>query len=180
MQGQDKHASRGSEAISRDPMLRLKRFALVLSGDEARAEQLVARLAGERDLPRPGEVPQGTLQFLQFKRLYEIWSGIERAKPSAASLFAPGNANEAIRKGLDPQIASIMERLPSQHRIMLLLVYGEDYSYAATASMLNVSIEQLMMALTRARLQFATSDGRVMHRDESGAALRGKAVHDAA
>lgn len=159
MQGHHQNGDRGADGAPYDAVLRLKRFALVLTGDDARAELLLARLAEQVDLPQPGDIAPGTLQFLQLRRLYELFQSQERGKPVAAGLFAPGSANEAIRKGLDPQIAAIMGSLPSQHRALLLLIYGEDYSYAAAARLLGISVEQLMTALARAWVKFG--DGSV-------------------
>jgi hypothetical protein len=169
MQGQNDGGSRQDGASVHEPVLRLKRFALVLTGDDARADLLLARLGEQVDLPRPGEVAPGALQFLQFRRLYDLFQGMERGKPASAGLLAPGNANEAIRKGLDPQIAAVMGSLPSQHRALLLLVYGEDYSYEAAARLLGISIEQLMTALARAWVKFCDGGNRSTQGDEPSA-----------
>jgi len=137
-------------------MLRLKRFALLLTGDDAVADDLVVALVWENVAAETenGAMSAGAREYMQFRRLFEIWEHDGKQKATEAHLFQPGYDEEAIRKGLDPSIAALLGTLPALHRAVLLLVYGEGFSYAATAKLLNITIEQLMVLLAQARGKF--------------------------
>lgn len=142
-----------------DHILRQMRFALVLSGDSVRARQLVAQL-----LKLQNQMPESEIQpqlspaarlFLSFSKLYELWHMEKQNKSAKAPVFQPGGEREAIQNGLDPQLARAMGALPSQHRLLLLLIYGEQFSYAASAQLLKLSIEELMSMQAVAHRAFA-------------------------
>ncbi len=135
-------------------LARQKRFALVLSGDDQLAQMLVDRLHMMGDSTSNSTLSPSALQFYQFKNLYELWMSKAKTTSGVAHIFQPGRENEAIQRGLDPSIAKIMGGLPSLHRALLLLVYGENFSYAATAQLLNITTEELMTALAAARRKF--------------------------
>ena len=135
-------------------LLRQKRFALVLTGEDRLAELLVERLALQGDsAPETGSTP-AALRFFAFKKLYELWMAEAKNNAPTTSIFVAGGENEAIQKGLDPSIAKTMGEMPSLHRALLLLIYGEKFSYAASAQLLNISVEDLMTALAFARARF--------------------------
>jgi hypothetical protein len=139
-------------------LLRMKRFALVLSGDDQLAQMLIERLAIlDGNAPR-NNISSSAFQFYQLKKLYELWMSDTHKTSEVPRIFRSGNENEAIQKGLDPSIAKIMGGLPSLHRALLLLIYGEKFSYAASAQLLNITIEELMMALAGARRKFFAGD----------------------
>lgn len=136
-------------------LLRQKRFALVLTGDDHLANRLLQRLSDMREDMPNGTLSPSALQFYSFKKLYELWMGEASRTTQVAHIFQPGRENEAIQKGLDPSIAKVMGGLPSLHRALLLLIYGEEFSYAATAQLLDITIEDLMTALAAARRKFS-------------------------
>ncbi len=138
-----------SEIVSRQ-----KRFALVLCGDEVMAKRLVARLASMDVAKGEQGLSPSALQFFRLQKLYELWGSEAQGTPAELRIFQPGHENEAIEKGLDPSMAQILGGLPSLYRAVLLLIYGENFSYAATAQLLNISIEELMGALSAARHGF--------------------------
>jgi len=138
-----------SEAVSRQ-----KRFALVLCGDELLAKRLVARLASMNVAKGEQDLSPAALQFFRLQKLYELWVSEDQGTTKELHIFQPGHENEAIEKGLDPSMAQVLGELPSLYRAILLLIYGENFSYAATAQLLNISIEELMGALSAARHGF--------------------------
>ena len=155
----NEQAMNEEELLQADFLLRQKRFALVLCGDEAVATKLV-RGAGEIREDFEGQpLSASARQFFHFKKLYELWTRETQRTSTQARLFQPGHENEAIQKGLDPAIASAMGELPSLHRALLVLIYGEEFSYAASAQLLGISIEELMIALAAARRTFARQAG---------------------
>ncbi len=156
------HQDRGLEAgrAAQDELsLHLTRFALVLSGDVQIARRLVDKLTGAGlEVPDKNMSPSA-YQFYQLKNLYELWN-LEAGKPrETPALFRPGHEIEAIQCGLDPSIARVMGRLPSLHRALLLLIYGEKFSYAATGQLLGISTEELMTALAGAHRSFSREGG---------------------
>ncbi len=160
MQQREQGLERG-EGEQRQTWLRQKRFALILSGDDRAANMLVERLSLMGDRSSNRELSSSAFEYYQLKKLYELWvNEVKDVKDlsQSAHLFRSGSENEAIQKGLDPSLAKIMGELPTLHRALLLLIYGERFSYAATAQLLDISIEDLMGALAAAQQQFSEQD----------------------
>ncbi len=143
-----------------ESVLRQKRFALVLCGDEVLARKLVARLASSKSVEGGQNLAPSALQFFRFQKLYELWMSEVQSASADLHIFQPGHESEAIEKGLDPSMARVLGGLPSLHRAVLLLIYGENFSYAATAQLLNISVEELMGALSAARQGFCVKSKR--------------------
>ena len=170
----------GDDRDATDILHRQKRFALVLSGDEQVAQALLTRLAQVEDSAAGKSLSPSARQFFAFKKLYELWLGEARRASMQAPLFQPGHEHEAVRQGLDPSIARVMGGLPSLHRALLLLVYGENFSYAATAQLFNITVEELMGALAAARQKFSVPEGATAPSKVSPAtAPKGEVSHDA-
>ncbi len=155
MQGQQQ-PQQENLAGQHDILARQKRFALVLSGDERQARLLVERLQQAQDVAGRKGLSSSALHFFQFRKLYELWVGETGGKPRSNGIFEPGRENDAIQKGLDPSIARVMGGQPFVQRIVLLLIYGENFSYAATAQLLDISTKELVTILARARQGFLT------------------------
>lgn len=161
-----------SDAVLRQLLPRLRRFALRLTRDPASADDLV-QSALERALTRwRGRRSQGDVrawlftilyrQFLdsqrrsrRYARLLSWFSGSEAAAPSAAP-----SAERAViaRSSLD-----VFERLPEAQRTLLWLVSVEGMSYKAVADMLDVPLGTVMSRLSRAR-----SALRELHEGQAG------------
>ena len=156
MQKTDQFLSEYTQA-ERDLMMRQKRFALILSGDDQWAEQSVQHLVRLNGGRGQGKMSAAAFQFYQLKKLYEMWMEEGKQVSSSQNIFQTGQENEAIQRGLDPTIARLLGELPSLHRAMLLLIHGEDFSYVATAQLLNISIEDLMSTLSDTRSKFMMS-----------------------
>jgi hypothetical protein len=154
MQQQEPDLNKGQQ----EDLLRQKRFALVLTGDDRLADILVGRAAQARGRATDKILTPTAIQFFRYKTLYELWMGEAKKLPKRGDIFQPGRENEAIQKGLDPSIAKVMGGLPSLHRAILLLIYGEDFSYAATAQLLSITTEELMTALASARQSFSQTE----------------------
>ncbi len=157
MQKHGQELDRGKGA-QRQNWLRQKRFAVILSGDDRAANMLVERLnLGEQGSSNQ-DPSSSAYQYFQLKKLYDLWRKETKNASHKAPIFQPGHENEAIQKGLDPTLAKIMGDLPTLHRALLLLIYGEQFSYAATAQILDISIEQLMGTLATAQRKFGEPD----------------------
>ncbi len=141
------------------PEVALLRFALVLAGDDHLAKRLVQLLDQKTGKGAGQNMSPSAWQFFQFKKLYDIWMEEAQKTPAVEGLFAPGHENEAIQKGLDPSIARTLGELPTLYRALLLLIYGEKFSYAATSQLLNISVEELMTALAAAQRKFRPEVG---------------------
>ncbi len=182
MQQREQGLDRG-EGGQRENWLRQKRFALILSGDDRAANMLVERLSLMGGRSSNSDLSSSAFEYYQLKKLYELWvNEVKDAKDlsQSAHIFRSGNENEAIQKGLDPSLAKIMGELPTLHRALLLLIYGENFSYAATAQLLDISIEELMGALAAAQQHFgAKASPQSVRRATSMAEPVEGAAHDA-
>ncbi|MCP4934205.1 MAG: hypothetical protein GY927_08370 [bacterium] len=146
------------EGWQRENWLRQKRFALVLSGDDRAANMLVERLTLMGGRSPNSDLSSSAFEYYQLKKLYELWVNEVKDIEQSTLIFQAGYENEAIQKGLDPSLAKILGELPTLHRALLLLIYGENFSYAATAQLLDISIEELMGALASAQQRFSEQD----------------------
>ena len=171
------------EGGQRENWLRQKRFALILSGEDRAANMLVERLSLMGDRSSNPDLSSSAFEYYQLKKLYELWiNEIKDVTDLSQSphIFQAGNENEAIQKGLDPSLAKIMGALPTLHRALLLLIYGENFSYAATAQLLDISIEELMGSLAVAQQQFSAEEpAQTAARVRSMAKAVKGAAHDA-
>ena len=168
------------EGARSDFLARQKRFALMLSGDDRVAQALVERFSQMQSNTPDSSLSASALQFFAFKKLYELWESEGQRAAGTASLFQPGREHEAVQQGLDPSIAKAMGDLPSLHRALLLLIYGENFSYAATAQLFNIPIEQLMNALASARLKFIQPENAVASASQASKSVSNIEVsHDA-
>ena len=145
-----------SDALLRQLLPRLRRFALRLARDPAAADDLVQATL-ERALTRwPGRRPQGDVRAWLFTILYRQFLDSQRRARRYARLLgwfagsdavAPSAEREAIaRSALDT-----FERLPEAQRALLWLVCVEGLSYKAVADLFDVPLGTVMSRLSRAR-----------------------------
>jgi len=78
------------------------------------------------------------------------------AGPPARESPAPDETPEIVRRAA---IASVLERMRPEQRILLVLFYWEDLSCEEIASVLNISLSAAKMRLKRARGEFQAQYG---------------------
>jgi RNA polymerase sigma-70 factor (ECF subfamily) len=149
---------------------RLRRFALSLTADADRADDLV-QAGCERALARQQQWQPGTrLDSWMYKIMQNLWidqlrakSEIVPAEPEEIEQVPGRDFNRGIEAQLTlEQVMAAMQKLPPQMRSVLALVCIEDLSYREAADTLGVPIGTVMSRLARARLE--------LHRLLSGAA----------
>jgi RNA polymerase sigma-70 factor, ECF subfamily len=141
---------------------RLRRYARVLTGDAARADDLVqdtlARAWEKRRLWRIGSDLRAWL-FTIMHNVHINQLALARRDAANVSLDAdPGNAswqlpvrgNQLDRVELQ-EIVEQIGRLPIEQREVLLLAAVEELRYEEIASMLSIPIGTVMSRLSRAR-----------------------------
>lgn len=159
-----------SDAVLRQLLPRLRRFALRLTRDAVAADDLVQSTL-ERALTRwRGRRPQGDVRAWLFTILYRQFLDAQRRSRRYARLLswfagsdaaAPSAEREVIaRSSLD-----VFERLPEAQRTLLWLVSVEGMSYKAVADVLDVPLGTVMSRLSRAR-----SALRELHEGQAGEA----------
>ena len=156
MQAEDYHDSVRPGLI---PMLpRLKRFADLLTGEHAEGKALLGR-ALRRMLAEQHRYQRGTaLDAWAFGEIYRHWlmelrdhagplGEIRDDTESFTHLFAVGES--------DPITVDFLRILPPQHRLALLLVYGEGFDYDHAAYVLDASPETVAGRLIKVTADLA-------------------------
>jgi RNA polymerase sigma-70 factor (ECF subfamily) len=144
-------------------LARLWRYAVVLSSSRDTADDLVQATC-LRALERADQFAPGTrIDRWLFAILRSIWLNEIRARRiREGSGFV--DAEEALtvdgRHQMEvniqtAQVLSAVGRLPDVQRETALLVYGEGYTYAATAAVLGVPIGTVMSRLASVRAALA-------------------------
>jgi DNA-directed RNA polymerase specialized sigma24 family protein len=133
---------------------RLKRFADLLAGEKTAGTALLGRalkrmLAGQHRYQRSTAIDR-----FAFAEIYRQWldeggddgaaSCAEIDKASFAQLFHAKDADE-----FDPFTVSLLYSLPPQHRLMLLLVYGEGFDDIDVGRVLDIAPEAISARLVR-------------------------------
>lgn len=143
---------------------RLQRFAATLAGNRERADTLL-RAACNKML-EDGGVPRQGLAFdvWAFGAVQAEWLAglrgqkypISQGQGDAAAFLPAGGAGEN-RQFRD--IAAVLAKLPPQQRSAVLLVYGEGFSYAEAAQILDAPLHTVLARVSRALGSFiARSD----------------------
>ena len=139
---------------------RFRRFAMTLAKDPDRADDLV-QAACERALTRLGQLREGTrLDSWLYRIMYTQWiDKLRRKKTRSDKLILLTNESKSaqpstemdnpIDAALDLQNA--LNTLPGEHRVALMLVSVEGYSYAEAASVLEVPAGTVASRVARAR-----------------------------
>jgi len=148
---------------------RLRRYARALTGDRARADDLVQdtleRALRKWALWRLGSRLDGWL----FSIMHNVFvNQVRSAHGRQASVSLEDLAFEsAVPDGADAalqrrDLAAALAQLPEDQREVLLLVGLEDMSYKEVASVLGIPLGTVMSRLSRARQQLrALLDGSV-------------------
>jgi RNA polymerase sigma-70 factor (ECF subfamily) len=141
---------------------RLRRYARVLTGDAARADDLVqdtlARAWEKQRLWRPGSDLRAWLFTIMHNVHVNQLALLRRdaanvsidADPRDASWQIPVRANQLDRVEL-LEVIEQMGRLSSDQREVLLLAAVEEMRYEEIASLLSIPVGTVMSRLSRAR-----------------------------
>jgi RNA polymerase sigma-70 factor, ECF subfamily len=143
-------------------LARLWRYSAVLSSSGAAAEDLVQATC-LRAIERADQYIPGThLDRWLFVILRSIWLNEIRARRIRqgggfvdADTVSCDGARAIETNILAAQVLTAINRLPEAQRETVLLVYGEGYSYAETASALDIPIGTVMSRLAAARSTLA-------------------------
>jgi RNA polymerase sigma-70 factor (ECF subfamily) len=138
---------------------RLMRFAMALTRSREEAEDL-AQAACERALARASQwQPDTRLDSWMFRITQTIWLNRLRARAvgeryrTAIAGSAEGTATpEAEARLVLAQVADKVMALPTEQRVVLMLVTVEGFSYREAAEIIGVPIGTVMSRLARARL----------------------------
>jgi len=152
----------------------LWRYGLVLSGKRDIAEELVQATC-LRALERQAQFQPGTrLDRWLFSILHSIWVNELRARrvrvgagqvDAEIALVVDGRL-EIETNILAAQVLEQIGRLPEGQREAVLLVYGEGYSYAEAAALLDVPIGTIMSRLATARERIAAAQREARDADD--------------
>jgi RNA polymerase sigma-70 factor (ECF subfamily) len=142
----------------------LRRYARLLTGDSARADDLVQDTL-ERALRKSQQLDQpGSLRSWLLSIMHNRWASLCRdQRPEVEwhedhSPVGPDTSQSLVLR-LDTERA--LARLPDAQRAVLLLVVVEDLGYAEVAEILGVPLGTVMSRLSRARAAMRASlDGR--------------------
>lgn len=140
---------------------RLRRFALGLTADPDRADDLV-QAGCERALARRDQWQAGTrLDSWMYKILQNLW--IDQLRSPARTTETEPEEIENVpdrdwNRGMEArlaleQVVDAMRQLPEAMRLVLTLVCVEGLSYKEAAAQLDVPIGTVMSRLARARLE---------------------------
>jgi len=132
---------------------RLRRYARALTGDAARADDLVQdtleRALGKWTLWRPGDLGAWLRSLM-----HNLFINQLRSRPSMAELDEAGELPVRARQHDILELRDLdraLQRLAPEQREVLLLVGLEELSYAETAQITGVPIGTVMSRLSRAR-----------------------------
>ncbi len=168
MQAEDYHDQVRPGLVAMLP--RLKRFADLLAGSEAEGRALLGR-ALNRMLAEQHRYQRGTaLDTWAFGEIYRHWlmelrehagprGEIDAEAESFDYLFAAGG-------GGDPITVDYLRGLPPQHRLTLLLVYGEGFDYDHAAYVLDASPETVAGRLVKITADLAGRLAEEAHAQE--------------
>ena len=138
---------------------RLRRFALVLAGDDESADMLL-RTTCNKMLDEDETYQQGTaFDIWAFRRLHDEWL---RDLRSHNSPIAQAQADPSIfetDRRLCPDvritdIADILVKLPPQQHSAAMLIWGESLSYDDAAMVLDTDRQTVLARVSRALASF--------------------------
>jgi RNA polymerase sigma-70 factor (ECF subfamily) len=142
---------------------RLRRYARVLAGDWARADDLVqetlARAWEKRRLWQPGTDLRAWLFTIMHNVFVNLRTGAKR-EAMQVSLDGDSEGEGAWQVAVQPQQFTHVElvevlqqvgRLPAEQREALLLAAVEELKYEEIATMLSIPVGTVMSRLSRAR-----------------------------
>ncbi len=146
---------RGRDFIQHIP--RLRRYARALTGDRARADDLVQDTLERALIKLHLWQPGSDLRAWLFTLMHNVYINQLRSQPA---VMIAGLDEEAMQIAVRPTQSDLLEvldlqtmllRLPEEQREVLLLVGLEQMTYEETAGVLGVPMGTVMSRLSRAR-----------------------------
>lgn len=140
---------------------RLRRFAMVLTGSVADADDLT-QAALERALSRQRQFMPGTrLDSWVFRIAQNLWIDQARSRKSRGPHAGLDEAHDAPAKDQDMasqmDITKTIASLPEDQRAVVGLVLVEGWSYQEAARILQAPVGTVMSRLARAREKIRTA-----------------------
>jgi RNA polymerase sigma-70 factor (ECF subfamily) len=136
---------------------RLRRYARALTGDRARADDLVQDTLERAMIKFHLWQPGSDLRAWMFTIMHNIFINQLRGQPAGVSAGLENEANQVAVRATQSDRLEIRDldaallRLPDEQREVLLLIGLEQLSYSETAAILNVPAGTVMSRLSRAR-----------------------------
>lgn len=147
---------------------RLRRFAMTLATNLQDADDLVQQ-ACEKALLKQAQWQPGTrldswmYRIIQNQHIDTLRSRSRRGEqaPEFAleELTDAANSDVPERENMLGKVSELIEELPEEQRVVMLLVAVEEYSYREAAELLEVPIGTVMSRLARARGRIAVALG---------------------
>jgi RNA polymerase sigma-70 factor, ECF subfamily len=141
---------------------RLRRFAINLTGEVDRGDDLVQH-ASERALSRASQWKPGTrLDSWLFRIIYNAWTDERRSIQSqnrtdleaARNVIGDNGAAAEVRLAAQ-EVLGALANLPEEQRAVLSLVCVEGMAYRDVAEILNIPVGTVMSRVARGRLAIA-------------------------
>ncbi len=174
MQAEDFHDQIRPGLIALLP--RLKRFADVLVGERAEATALLRRALNAMLAEQHRYRRDIALDAFAFAEIYRTWRAelSDTEHPEAEEAIEEESLAALIGDDADGETARFLAGLPAEHRIMLLLVYGEGFDDAQAGRVLDISADMVAARLVRICGAFADrlSAARRKRRAAGAEALR--------
>lgn len=158
---------------------RLRRFAMTLTGNLHEADDLVQQ-ACEKALLKKSQWQPGTrldswvYRIIQNQHIDTLRSrgrrGEEAPEFVLAELADPVNADSAEQRDLLSRAAALIDDLPEEQRVVMLLVAVEEHSYREAAELLDVPVGTVMSRLARARAKIVSRLNAVPGKGEDATA----------
>jgi RNA polymerase sigma-70 factor (ECF subfamily) len=151
------HATPTIHSALEDELDSMWRFAQHLTNCTETAESLVSRTfvtALERRHQYPSRRQWRTWLL---GLVYREWS--QQPQRERAGLVAVGNAQSQTSTAatcFNGQLCQTINQLPEAHRLVILLVCVEEFSYAEAADILDESVDTVISRLVRARVAIGT------------------------
>jgi RNA polymerase sigma-70 factor (ECF subfamily) len=153
---------------------RLRRYARALTGDRARADDLVQDTLERAMVKFHLWRPDSDLRAWMFTIMHNLYVNQLRTQPADMSVDLDDETNHvAVRPTQSDQlevrdVQAALLQLPEEQREVLLLVGLEQLSYAEAAAILGVPAGTVMSRLSRARARLR----QVMEDDSSQPGLK--------
>jgi RNA polymerase sigma-70 factor (ECF subfamily) len=153
---------------------RLRRYARALTGDRARADDLVQDTLERAMLKFHLWQPGSNLRAWLFTIMHNVFVNQLRAQPAGVSADLDDEASEVAVRPTQSDLLELRDvqaailQLPEAQREVLLMVGLEQLSYGETAEVLGVPAGTVMSRLSRARAHLR----RVLDGDDSQPALK--------
>jgi RNA polymerase sigma-70 factor (ECF subfamily) len=158
----------------------LRRYAYAMVRDRSAADDLVQDCLEKAVGHWPQRRVDGNAQAWIYAILHNLAINfLRRKKRQGASVPLDDVKGFALSRSADQEdnlqyrdLLSALDKLPEDHRSVILLVAVEDFSYAETAKILDIPVGTVMSRLSRARAQLRRNLEDVEQAPPKGSHLR--------